>query len=155
MASRHRLRERLVSRCGWVRHFFVLQEGLLVPIMKIPPTLPRLRDQYRFFADRFPECRLLFQVGRFYEWYDAQAEQMIGLMGLRPLVRRRGFLVRCGVPVRLGSECVRTLVARGVPVAVIRERKDCPRLAGVKPRGLLAHWRPGDSVGAWVPPTTG
>ena len=142
MASSHRLRESLVSQCGWVRHFFVLEEGLLVPRATVPPAFARLKDQYVFFAERWPESVLLFQVGRLYEWYDEQAEQMIGLMGLRPLVHRRGFRVRCGVPVRLGARCVRALVAQGVSVAVTRERKDCPWLGGVKPRVLAVVWQP-------------
>ena len=40
----NRLRERLVSWSGWVRHFFTLEEGLLVPIMKIPAVFEQLKD---------------------------------------------------------------------------------------------------------------
>lgn len=141
MANSHRLRERLVSQCGWVRHFFVLEEGLLVPRATVPPTFVRLKDQYAFFAERWPESVLLFQVGSFYEWYDEQAAQASQLLGLRLLPGGRGFRTRCGVPVRLGVWYVRVLVARGVPVAVIRERKDCPWLGGVKPRALAVVWQ--------------
>ena len=142
MANSHRLWERLVSRCGWMRHFFVLEEGLLVPIMKIPPTFARLRDQYAFFAERWPESVMLFQVGSFYEWYDEQAARASQLLGLRLQPGERGFRTRCGVPVRLGVWSVRALVAQGVPVAVIRERKDRPWLGGVKPRALAVVWQP-------------
>ena len=142
MANSYRLRERLVSWCGWVRHFFVIEDGLLVPIMKIPPVFQRLTDQYRFFTKRLTECLLLFQVGCFYECYDEQAEWMSRVLGLRPLDRRRGFRVRCGVPVGLGAGRVRALVARGIPVAMIKEIKDRPWLTGVKPRALAIVWQP-------------
>ncbi len=142
MANSHRLRERLVSRSGWVRHFFVLEEGLLVPRAMVPPTFARLKDQYAFFAERWPECVLLFHVGSFYEWYDEQAARASQLLGLRLLPGGRGFRTRCGVPVRLGVWAVRTLVAQGVPVALIRERTDGPWLGGVKPRALAVVWKP-------------
>ena len=142
MANSYRLRERLVSQCGWVRHFFVLEEGLLVPRATVPPTFARLKDQYAFFAERWPESVLLFHVGSFYEWYDEQAARASQLLGLRLLPGGRGFRTRCGVPVRLGVWSVRALVARGVSVAVIRERTDGPWLAGVKPRALAVVWQP-------------
>lgn len=65
------------------------------------------------------------------------------------------WCVRGGMMPPLFSQVVRSLVARGIPVTVVRETEDCPWLAGVKPRGLLAYWRPGDSVGTWAMPTTG
>jgi DNA mismatch repair ATPase MutS len=119
-----------------MRHFFTLEEGLLVPCAAVPPLFRRLTDQYRFFADRWPESILLFQVGSFYECYDEQAELMRRVLGLRPLVGRRGFRSCCGVPVWLGPRCMRALMARGIPVVVIREIEDRPWLAGVKPRDL-------------------
>jgi retron-type reverse transcriptase len=142
MANSYRLWQRLVSRSGWVRHFFVLEEGLLVPRSTGAPVFARLKDQYFFFADRWAESVLLFQVGCFYEWHDEQAERVSRLLGLRPLVRRHGFRSRCGVPVRLGPRCVRALVAHGVPVALIRETDNRPLLGGVKPRELTVYWQP-------------
>jgi hypothetical protein len=142
MANSYRLWRRLVSRSGWVRHFFVLEEGLLVPRSGVPPTFARLKDQYFFFADRWAESVLLFHVGCFYEWHDEQAERVSSLLGLRLLVRRCGFRSRCGVPVRLGPRCVRALVAHGVPVALIRETDNRPSLGGVKPRELTVFWQP-------------
>ena len=142
MANTHRLWETIQNRHGWVRHFFALEEELLVPRMKIVPVFQRLTDQYRFFTSRWPECLLLFQVGRFYEWHDEQVERMSRWLGLRLLVRRRGFRSRCGVPVRFGPWCVRALVAHGVPVALIRETDNRPWLGGVKPRELTDFWQP-------------
>lgn len=142
MANSHRLWAALVSRSRWLRHFFTLEDGLLVPRATGRPMFARLKDQYSFFADRWAESVLLFQVGCFYEWHDEQAERVSSLLGLRPLVRRRGFRFRCGVPVRLGSRCVRALVAHGVPVALIRETDNRPLLGGVKPRELTVFWQP-------------
>jgi retron-type reverse transcriptase len=142
MAHTYRLWATLVNRCRWVRQFFALEGGLLVPRMKIPPVFPRLRDQYRFFAERFPDALLLVQVGSFYECYDEQAEWMSRVLRLGLVVRGRGCRVRCGVPVRLGSRCIRALVTRGIPVALVRESADRPWLSGVKPRSLVSYWEP-------------
>lgn len=78
MAKSYRLWEWLLTRSGWVRHFFMLEEGLLVPRASVPSLFRHLRDQYRFFADRFPECVLFVQVGRLYEVYDEQAAWRAG-----------------------------------------------------------------------------
>ena len=142
MAHSHRLWDSLVSRSCWVRHFFTLEDGLLVPVMKIPPVFRRLKDQYRFFAERFPHSLRLVQVGGFYECYDEQATWMSRVFGLSPLVQTRGFRVRCGVPVALGAQVVRSLAARGIGVAVIRETEGGPWLTGVKPRALAVVWQP-------------
>jgi RNA-directed DNA polymerase len=142
MANSHRLWHRLISRSGWIRRFFTPEDGLLVPIMKMPPMFPCLRDQYRFIAEQFPDTLLLFHVGRFYECYDKQAEWLSRLAKLRLLTGRRGFSSRCGVPVRFGSRCVQALVAGRIPVAVIEETTNRPRIAGVKPRAMALMWQP-------------
>lgn len=142
MANTYRLWDTLVNRSGWVRHFFVLEGGLLVPRVAVPPLFRRFRDQYRFFAERFPDLLLLVQVGGFDECYDEQAERVSRVLKLRLLAGGRGFRVRCGVPVRLGSRCIRALVTLGIPVALVRESADHPWFTGVKPRGLVAHWEP-------------
>jgi hypothetical protein len=54
-----------VNRCGWMRQFFTLEDGLLVPRATGPPTFTCLKDQYSFFADRWAASVLLFQVGAF------------------------------------------------------------------------------------------
>jgi hypothetical protein len=45
--------------------FFALEEGLLVPRATVMPVFAPLKDQYFFFADRWVESVLLFQVGCF------------------------------------------------------------------------------------------
>jgi hypothetical protein len=47
MANRYRLWQRLVTRSGWVRRFFALEDWLLVPIMKMPPAFPLQRGMWR------------------------------------------------------------------------------------------------------------
>ena len=142
MANSHRLWAALVSRSHWLRHFFTLEDGLLIPRVAVPPLFRRLRDQYRFFADRFPDCVLLLQVGRFYECYDEQAVRASRLLGPRLHATGRGGQARCGVPVARGPRCARMLVARSIPVAVVRETEDRPWLGGVKPRALTGVWEP-------------
>jgi hypothetical protein len=147
VAHSYRLWKSLVNRCGWIRQCFTLENGLLVPSLTMPPAFARLRDQQQFFAARFPDALRLIQVGCFYECDEAQAEWMSRVLGLRLVVRRRGCRVRCGVPVRLGSWCAQALVARGIPVAIVREMEERPWLTSVKPRELTARWSPVGSIG--------
>lgn len=82
---KHRLAARLVRRrSGWV--VFRHNPG-------VPSVFRWLSDQYRFFAERFPDTFLLVQVGRFYELYDEQAVRARRLLGLRLFARGRGFAI--------------------------------------------------------------
>jgi hypothetical protein len=122
MANSHRLWETLVSRCDWVRPFFALEAGLLVPRMKIVPVFQRLTNQYRFFADRFPECVPFFQVGCFFEFYDEQAERSSRLLGL-------------------------TLLTLRLPLCVVRETDES--LGVVKARRVAEYWQPIEADASW------
>lgn len=142
MANTFRLQQALVKRFQWVREFFEVEQGLLVSRWKVPVEFPSLRVQYRFFAHRFPEAIVLFQVGCFFECYDGQAEQALQLFRLRRLKAGRGFRVRCGFPVRLLPRYRDWLLRGGLSVAVIREDASSPWLGRVKARHMAEHGDP-------------
>lgn len=68
-----------------------------------------------------PEALVWYQVGCFYECYDAGAEwarEHLGLAFARP---RPSFVRQCGVPGRVWPRVVRRVLRLGRPVCVVRE----------------------------------
>lgn len=102
------------------------------------------KEQYRFFLRKCPGSILFFQVGRFYEFYDKQAEIALGVLGLRRIKARRGFGIRCSFPVNLKEKYLSRLMGLSFSVYVVREEEGW--LSGVKKRGVAEGWitPPGD-----------
>ncbi|MBI4488446.1 MAG: hypothetical protein HY694_05130 [Deltaproteobacteria bacterium] len=140
MANAYRLRGKLLGRFAWLGRFFEWQQGKLKRIDQGPATLCSLKRQYRFFLRKCPGSFLFFQVGRFFEFYDKQAEVMLTLLGLQRIKARRGFQTRCGFPVNLQQRYLRRLVRLGLPVHVVREEESW--LSGVKKRSFAESWIP-------------
>lgn len=85
-----------------------------------PKTLVRARNQYRHFRWRFPNDALLFQVGRFVEFYDVGANPVAHQLGLEPLrANRRG--AQYGFPIRQTKRHLQTLLEAGFNVTLIAE----------------------------------
>jgi retron-type reverse transcriptase len=150
MAHTHRLRETLWDRFGWLREFLQESRGNLTRVAAAPTGFRGLRGQYRLFCRQHPGSLPVFQVGRFYEFYDEYAEEAGRLLGLRRLGPGRGFRSRCGFPIRLQRTYLTRLMGLGCPAHVVREEGE--RLGGVKMRRLAERWvpLPGPAVAAAV-----
>ena len=66
---------------------------------------------------------IFFQVGRFYEFYDAQAEEMHKLFGLKLMTGLRGFCRGCGFHRRWLGRYLRGALRSGYFVALVRSRR--------------------------------
>ena len=109
-------------------------------INEAPGALHRLKEQYRFFLGKCRGSILLFQVGRFYEFYDRQAEIALEVLGLRRMDVTRGFRTRCGFPLRFKERYLRRLLRGGFSVHIIREGEGWP--SGLKKRHVAEGWVP-------------
>jgi hypothetical protein len=134
---KHRLKARF-------RYLFGHDDGKLKRIDQAPPKLRSLKRQYRFFLRRYPGSILFFQVGRFYEFYDKQAEAAMEVLGLKRVEARRGFRTRCGFPVTLQDRYRIKLVKLGFPVEVVREEEGW--LSGIKKRNVAERWLPASAA---------
>lgn len=78
------------------------------------------------------------KVGRFYEFYDDQAESAMRLFGLKMIEAPRGFQIRCGFPINLKEKYGKILMGLGFSVYVVREGEGW--LSGVKQRVVGEAW---------------
>lgn len=123
----------------WKRHPFLSQymtvnpkNGKLERRWPFPLGFRTVARQYGYYRWRFAGDILLFQVGRFFEFYQARDQEVAGLLGLKLLgCHTRG--VRYGFPVRLRNWALRRLLRLNRSVVLILEREG-PCLTPVKPR---------------------
>jgi hypothetical protein len=139
MANTYGLKKRLLDRFSWLGYLFHQKEEKLKMLDEVPARLHRLKGQYRFFLGKCRGSILLFQVGRFYELYDKQAEIAQEALGLKKMAVTRGFQTRCGFPVRFKQRYLRRLLRSGFPVHIVEEVGWFHHL---KKRRLAEHWLP-------------
>lgn len=97
-----------------------------------------LRAQSHFFLSKCHGSIMFFQVGRFYEFYDGQAQRAGRLLGLRQIESRRGFQSQCGFPVNLKDGYAKRFLRLGFSVHIVKEADH--RLQSVKTRSVAKCW---------------
>jgi RNA-directed DNA polymerase len=147
MAQCYRLRQALLRRGWWLAHFFTVEDRLLRPRELGAVGRAGLKSQYDAVARTYPEALVAGQVGCFYEWYDAAAEQAMRACGLNPVRPRRGFDCQCGVPLRLWGKTLSTLLTLGLPLCVVRETDES--IGAVKARRVAEYWQPIEADASW------
>ncbi len=140
MANTYWLKKKLLSRLEWLRYFFERHDGKLKRIYQVPKAIQSFKAQYQFFIRKYPGSLLFFQVGRFYEFYDKQAEIAQRVLRLKGTGARRGFRTRCGFPVNLQERYLRRLVKQGFSVHVVKEEEGW--LSRLKKRSVAERWIP-------------
>lgn len=123
LANTHNLWQTIWCRHPFLAVFFQWHEEnrKLVRKYKTPRGFGRVQQQYCYFRWRFPGDVLLFQVGRFYEFYHPGDAVVAGLLQLTQLTHnRRG--ARFGFPVDRAGPYLQELLNRKMPVLVIRQR---------------------------------
>jgi RNA-directed DNA polymerase len=119
-ANSYRLQMSLVKRYRFLEKFFTFKEGKFKAIYRTPQNIPSIRLQYRYFKTKYARDVLLFQVGRYYQFYqnnDAGAQ----LLGLRKINTSSDRKAKCGFPIRLEKVYIRKLMKYGRSVTVIDE----------------------------------
>ncbi len=121
-ADSFRLRSRLWQEFPYLSEYFefdVVNQRLLrrYPTAK---SFRRVLGQYRYFRGCFLDDVLLFQVGRFIEFYGVADQSIAELLGLKRMaVNWRGAL--WGFPVKQAHRYLRRLLNAGFSVACIVE----------------------------------
>lgn len=88
----------------------------------VPDNFRTVRQQYGYFQNMFAGDIIFFQVGRFFEFYQAPSKQIAGLLNLYPLKENRRD-ARYGFPVRYLIRYLQRALDNGKSVLVILEGK--------------------------------
>lgn len=134
IANTYRLRQKLLGRTVWMDRFFQRNNSRLQRRYALRARVRNLKTQYHFFLRKCRGSIIFFQVGRFYEFYDRQAERARRLLGLRQIKSLRGFQTQCGFPANLKEAYLTRILRLGFSVHVVEE-KEC-WLSAVKQRRL-------------------
>ena len=119
-ANSSRLQMSLVTRYRFLEKFFTFKEGKFTATYRTPQNIPSIRLQYHYFKTKFARDVLLFQVGRYYQFYqnnDAGA-QLLGLRKIHTLSDRKA---KYGFPTRFENVYIRKLKKYGRSVTVVGE----------------------------------
>jgi retron-type reverse transcriptase len=142
MAQTYRLCGALWKRYPFLSQYFrvISSAKALERRVQFPMKFSTVARQYGYYRWRFAGDVLLFQVGRFFEFYQARDQEVAGLLRLKPL-RHHARGARYGLPVRLGNRALRRLLRLNRSVALILEREG-PSLTPVKRRWPVYRFEP-------------
>lgn len=99
----------------------------------------RTMQQYRHYRRNFPEAVLLFQVGRFFEFYARRDEPVACALALKPM-RKAGRGARYGFPAGALRLYLPRLLECGRSAVVIAERDEY--LTAIKTRLPASRYEP-------------
>jgi RNA-directed DNA polymerase len=159
-ANSTRLVQSLFRRFAVLRAAFLLRDERLVPRYLPAPTGRSLHEQYRGWVPAAPRpvdsgrkppqrplwvrggepqpVLVFFPVGRFYEFYESQAECAHEILGLKLLVGLRGFCHGCGFHWSRRTHFLKKALESGRHVALIKAEK---RVDGTTRRRLAKLFR--------------
>lgn len=114
----------------------------------MPQQTPMLK-QYRQIKARYPDALVLYQLGDFYELFEADAELVARQLGLVLTTRRFSKSVRlpmCGIPYHRLNGYVARLIERGHKVAIVEQLEDASKVKGLVKRDVVRVITPGTVV---------
>ncbi len=130
-ADSYRLQNGLINRYRFLRRFFTLKEGKVTENFRTPGNIPTLKLQYLHFKTKFPEDIILFQVGRYYEFYEGDRETA-AMLGLKGIYQPSSRGIKYGFPVRLEKVYIDKIMGLERSLTVVGEENRY--MTGVKVR---------------------
>jgi hypothetical protein len=118
-ANSFTLKQHLFETYGWLKHYFNDKDGKLKRLYVTPRGFWNLRAQYTYFANRFYQFLMFFQVGCFYEFYKKHAQRAMKSLLLQKIPGKYGFRDRCGIGVKGLDRYVERALQQGISVVVI------------------------------------
>lgn len=109
-------------------------------LVKRPVNPTPMFQQYFSIKDRNPDCLLLFRCGDFYEMYGEDAERGAKLLEIALTSREAGGGERvgmAGMPYHSLDGYLRTLVQKGVRVAICEQLEDPKKVKGLVERDVV------------------
>ncbi len=116
-ASTFNLRNSIFRRNPFLNCYFVLLDSKAVRIDK-PPRFRNLPRQYRWFVKTYPNALLLFQIGRFFEFFGKNAERAETIRPFKLGPVRKGLGARRGIHRKHLGEFARQALAKGQTLVI-------------------------------------
>lgn len=123
MANSYHLCLSLWKRYSFLSRYFDFDPGTkkLVRKYKYPRVIRRTSQQYFYYRWRFKGDVILFQVGRFFEFYSALDKEIARYLGLSKMMKNaRGALY--GFPISLINLYIRQLLGLRASITMILEK---------------------------------
>ncbi len=128
----------------WERHTFLDQYFDLDPKMKnlirkyrYSKGFRRTYQQYLYYRSRFKGDIILFQVGRFFEFYHTRDKEVAHALGLA-LLRKNKRRARYGFPINRMNSYLQRLFRMKMPITLIFEKERY--LTGIKERAPMCRY---------------
>jgi hypothetical protein len=119
-ADCYRLVQGLWQEFQFLGQYFHRHDDGIVRKDKVPVDVRGVAHQYRYYRHLFPGDVILFQVGRFMEFYQPGDAEVAQRLGLAPMQKnRRG--ARWGMPLGHSGKAIRRLLKEGRSVVLVRE----------------------------------
>jgi hypothetical protein len=116
-----RLWRRLFDEFPYLRFYVRCSRDHWIRKDQVPKRFGSLAAQYQWFARKFRNCLMFFQVGCFFEFYGPQAKRALALVRLKAGRTRRSLGLGVGVPMRCGKLAELQKSGLDVPIAVVRQ----------------------------------
>ena len=132
-ANSFKLSRSLFEKYPYLKDIFSIDdEGSLLPLYEPSFEPENFSEQYKWVTDHYGIYCIFFQVGRYCEFYQRQAELYGRTFGLKLDKSKRMFGLQCGFPVRYLKDFKKRALLSGMPYIVVGERGYYP--SGLKKR---------------------
>lgn len=112
LANSIKLEHRLWHKHPWLRHYFEFSDTGIVRKYAVPRQFDNVKHQYLYFRWQFGQAIVLFEVGKYIEFYHQDDKAIANVLGLKPLScnKRRALF---GFPVHQLPHVMQKLVSYG------------------------------------------
>jgi len=110
-ANSYTLVRQILVDVDWIHEYLGFDGKKAIRLWQSPRNIRYLGTQWTWFKQRYVGSIVMFQVGRFYEFYGNDADTARYILGCRPLKPRFYNLHRCGIPVVLADRAVQRVLA--------------------------------------------
>ena len=99
-ADSYKLRTSILKKNQWLLEYFEITANVLIntakgfiPKYKQPKLWNKVANQYKYYADKYKDSIVLFEVGKYIEFYDDIKSSVVDLFKLKPLkANKRGAI---------------------------------------------------------------
>lgn len=139
-AQARRCVKKLWRKFAWLERFFVVSSRKVTRRDEALRRKASLKAQVSWVQHAFKTHVVLFQLGCYYEAYNASAEVLAQAAGLRVQPQWRGFARGCGFPQRLLLPVLAALKKQRLPVVLVRETGRAARHAKQRALDLIIEY---------------